>query len=492
LDAFLEQFGDANNESNGDISQHSVRTLQFDAFQKRYGNTTNGRKVDFTQNSVATLKIDAFQQAFGNATDVSFSQNSCIITKEVKPDFFHHEEHKNVDLSDDSYEITNTTNGRKVDFTQNSVATLKIDAFQQAFGNATDVNFSQNSCIITKEVKPDFFHHEEHKNVDLSANSCEITKVVPPEFEISEAILQNAILQEQLGFYKYYPSFTVEWKTNEIKKFHRLVVSISNNSDFMECELKDALLPITLVENDDVPLNTVVFPQFDTLSLEVPLRKLKLQLMGTAWLHCDLVNCWTIMLNHSYSRKTSNLSTFVASTYFYNKSFECNVYSFEKVQRWIRKSRMDEINADQFVIPIHINEVHWLLMVIKKTSKEIWLIDSLPNKNPGIYFNNLMRFWSDYMHSRGEGDIDSSQWKFVVKYCTQQDDFVSCGIFMCSSMLMLCNGCNDFIYPENWADIFRRYMVYCLHLPYLFTMENVCRMCSRWCVGNCSFCNDVN
>ena len=157
----------------------------------------------------------------------------------------------------------------------------------------------------------------------------------------------------------------------------------------------------------------------------------------------------------------------------------------QKNRFWTKKK------IDQFIIPIHINKIHWFLIVIRNSTKEIWLIDSLPNEHASSYFNNVMRFWSDYMQSQGEDYINCSEWKFIDKNCTRQEDSDSCGIFMCSNMLLLCNASTTFNYPDHWAERFRQYMVYCFHLPYLFTMEDVCQMCGRWCVDSYCICNEV-
>jgi Ulp1 protease family, C-terminal catalytic domain len=329
-------------------------------------------------------------------------------------------------------------------------------------------------------------------NIELSDDFAFITHVTTPPLTISEQILQNAIVQQQLGFYGNYPRVTIESKCLLPKRFEPLIGMISKNAEFMESELKEAFLPLEGMKsvNDDTCLYSLVPPQFDAMGLHVSLRKMRLQLFDSAWLHCDLVKCWTTLLHHSYLNPKLNETTFVACTYFYNKLFQSNVYCFQKVRKWVKKWSLEDKKLHQFVIPIHINDAHWFLMVVKKEMRQIWLIDSLDNANPDLYFNNVMHFWSDYMRDRGEVDIDCSQWQFIVKSCTLQDDSVSCGIFMCANMLMLCNGYKSFNYPKGWPIIFRRYMVYCLHLPYLFLMQDICPHCGRWFIASCSVCND--
>jgi hypothetical protein len=516
LDVFPNHFGNRSNVTGDDdkyrvtkSTHHENDQLQLPNFHKQFGNPNN-------------VTGDAFQQHFGNSDDTEHLQFHAFL------------KHLGNTTSKTSYAFATqfgSINEKHFGHIQNSaeIPVTKINSREpdllQITSNQAINELSQGSVAVTKVVKPSSLHKDDHKSNDISVTfdtptktpevhrlvasqiqlgntnavsdidltqGLIITKVVPPKLEISEAILQDSILQAQLGIFDSYPSHSIECNSpGDDEQFHCLITTILKNGRFMHSELLTAMLPINDVKNDNVPLHTIVLPQFDTMTLQVPLRALKLQLLSDDWLHCDLVDCWTILLNHSYSQIASSQSTFVTTTYFYNKHFESDVYSVEKLMKWVKKSRLDQMRLKQFVIPIHINAAHWFLIVIRKTTKEIWLIDSLPNAHPGIYFNNIMRFWADYMHLIGEGDIDCSQWKFFVKSCTRQEDFDSCGIFMCSNMLLLCNGCTNFKYPQNWADSFRRYMVYCFHLPYLVTMEDVCQMCGRWCVGNCSFCNEV-
>ena len=110
-------------------------------------------------------------------------------------------------------------------------------------------------------------------------------------------------------------------------------------------------------------------PQFDSMSLKVPLVYVQRQLFSSAWLHCDLVNDWTILLNNAFFDYRGIDRTFIATTYFYSKFFNPDIYSFEKVKKWTIKWRLEDVNLNNFIIPIHIGEAHWFLMVVKKNRK---------------------------------------------------------------------------------------------------------------------------
>ena len=229
--------------------------------------------------------------------------------------------------------------------------------------------------------------------------------------------------------------------------------------------------PIFLLTNDVVPLHSVVAPQFSTMGMTVRLSHVKGQLVSSNWLHCDLVNDWRIMINDTFFDRQYDRS-FVACTYFYNRYFDFDVYSFEKVKRWTSTWELEDENLNNFHIPIHINMAHWFVMIVRKKEKEIWLVDSMPNRHQLKYFRNVMQFWHDYMQSRGVVDLDLSEWKFVLKNTTRQVDSDSCGIYMCSNILMSCHDINVLRYPDEWKNSFKLFMLYCFHLPYLFSLQD--------------------
>ncbi|XP_065920475.1 uncharacterized protein [Dysidea avara] len=114
------------------------------------------------------------------------------------------------------------------------------------------------------------------------------------------------------------------------------------------------------------------------------------------------------------------LNTFVASTFLYNSM--CRNMNLAK--RWYRDVNICDYELR--VIPVNINESHWILVVLQTTKKELWLFDSTAN----VYVSCISVFkeWLVLKTATTWRDINAAS---VISNMPLQSNSSDCGVFVC-------------------------------------------------------------
>ena len=105
---------------------------------------------------------------------------------------------------------------------------------------------------------------------------------------------------------------------------------------------------------------------------------------------------------------------------------------------WRKKYRLKKsfLSFEKLFIPINVDNIHWILVVVKLEEKEISYLDSLRNKsNGGKYIKHVLMFLEDEFNSMNEDkdvQFEPSQWKLQnVVDNPHQKDSNSCGVYVC-------------------------------------------------------------
>ena len=148
-------------------------------------------------------------------------------------------------------------------------------------------------------------------------------------------------------------------------------------------------------------------------------------LLPLEWLNDEAINFYvgTIL----FDRLSADSRVGIFSSFFYAKLLEVGVGD---MKRWHRKDSLHLL--DKIVVPINVNNMHWVLAVVDRVRKEIRYYDSyqLSGKN---YCQAVLDFYAQWisLHSDG-GSLNLKEWKFVnVKGFKKQLNNHDCGVYVC-------------------------------------------------------------
>jgi Ulp1 family protease len=135
------------------------------------------------------------------------------------------------------------------------------------------------------------------------------------------------------------------------------------------------------------------------------------------WLSSDHINAYLAYLNTKFHRVLS------LTSFFYTKLTEIGGYQYSSIEHWTKK--IEIFQKDIILIPININESHWILAAIfMKEQFRIAILDSLrmiTTEGAVIIGENLIRWLNDeYRHKIRLCKDDN-----YVKYRVKNEEFDS-------------------------------------------------------------------
>ena len=129
-------------------------------------------------------------------------------------------------------------------------------------------------------------------------------------------------------------------------------------------------------------------------------------------------------------------------SYFFNSFFIQSLlindgkYNYANIRRWTRK--VDVFQQDKIFFPINISNMHWTLIVVFMSAKEIHYYDSMSG-NGEKYLQGLKKWLEDESLDKKKVAYDTSDWTLhqQEKHIPQQTNGVDCGMFslICSDFL---------------------------------------------------------
>lgn len=125
---------------------------------------------------------------------------------------------------------------------------------------------------------------------------------------------------------------------------------------------------------------------------------------------------------------------------------------FNSVRRWLKMKKKDILNIDKMLIPINVNENHWVCAMVDFKNKKILYLDSLCNTSNRSSFMYLERI-KDYVIKQSERKI-GQDFELVHLPSQQQNNGFDCGIFILMNLLQLAKDI-PFILTQKDASDFR-------------------------------------
>lgn len=173
----------------------------------------------------------------------------------------------------------------------------------------------------------------------------------------------------------------------------------------------------------DSPDPGLVVGNYDNIPLSVKdLRTLR----GSCWLNDEVVN------SYGYLLSLVDKSVLVHNSYFFTllgQRTPQGEINLQKIDRIHKRKKVESIfAAEKVLIPVNINNAHWVCYCIDHTLKTITYFDSFPYSQ----FNPLL---SEYMQAElKRTHSETLAYTEEVAICPQQSNGVDCGAFMLMNM----------------------------------------------------------
>ncbi|CAD2105472.1 sentrin-specific protease 1, putative [Plasmodium vinckei lentum] len=306
-------------------------------------------------------------------------------------------------------------------------------------GTITNNSFSE--CSDTIKIVDDINLGNEDKYVILKYD----------EDSLIEAL-------EKLRIDKQKESEKKNKKENKYEKINKIDKNI-----FFKCRKRNYYDEAILILNKKSD-NNVLIEKFN-----VPLMYSQIKcLIDSRWLNDEIINFYLSMLQEyneagiksgvTYLPKMFTFSTFFFQSLNFNGS-----YNYSKVSRWTKRKKIDILDYDLILIPLHVGGNHWTLGAINIKDKHIKLYDSLnmPNRK---FFEYMKRYIVDEVKDKKQINIDISPWTYNPSGLPEegipcQENGYDCGVFTC--MFAKCLTFNrDFDFSQSDIKEIRLKMVY--------------------------------
>eukprot|EP00286_Rhodomonas_abbreviata_P006366 CAMPEP_0181338236 /NCGR_PEP_ID=MMETSP1101-20121128/28530_1 /TAXON_ID=46948 /ORGANISM="Rhodomonas abbreviata, Strain Caron Lab Isolate" /LENGTH=342 /DNA_ID=CAMNT_0023448955 /DNA_START=146 /DNA_END=1171 /DNA_ORIENTATION=- len=131
------------------------------------------------------------------------------------------------------------------------------------------------------------------------------------------------------------------------------------------------------------------------------------------------------------SNPSRHHTTWIADTFFYDKLtrvvrdehgavVRVDGYEYEQVARYVRKADLTSIR--QVLIPINLNNTHWILARLDVKGKRVEILDSMHQLNPTVYVNMIR--WMAETFGMNAGEITETS------MLVDRQIIDDCGIFV--------------------------------------------------------------
>jgi sentrin-specific protease 1 len=110
---------------------------------------------------------------------------------------------------------------------------------------------------------------------------------------------------------------------------------------------------------------------------------------------------------------------------------ETGRFSYARVKRWT--NQVDVFDTDKIIIPVNLDNTHWVVSVVHNGTKRIEIFDSLGGGNMPLK-NNLLQ-WLREEHMTRRGSTLPSEWTAwsppADSSFPQEHNDYDCGVFTC-------------------------------------------------------------
>ena len=134
------------------------------------------------------------------------------------------------------------------------------------------------------------------------------------------------------------------------------------------------------------------------------------------WLNDEIVNFFYLVIAKRTTKKKLQSHCHCFKSFFMKTLLsEEGGYEYNKVKGWSKKVPDGDIFAlDKILLPINVDNSHWISAVIFMQKKQIQIVDSLDGTNDQRYLQFLMKYLKDeHLDKKQKALPDMDKWKLV-------------------------------------------------------------------------------
>lgn len=187
---------------------------------------------------------------------------------------------------------------------------------------------------------------------------------------------------------------------------------------------------------------------------------------GDSWLNAEVMNSFVALINHRDSAarelglvtagrdgeaqiRTSASTlplSFMFGTFFFSRLSErTGSYDYDGVRRWGVKNNLRVNDVDLILVPVNIDNAHWVLVAIDVRDRSLHYYDSLRGEDRASVMPLLQRWLQDEVSTRLGADVAEQwgiqNWPTVTESSWPlQTDGGSCGVFVLAAADCLSTG----------------------------------------------------
>jgi len=167
-------------------------------------------------------------------------------------------------------------------------------------------------------------------------------------------------------------------------------------------------------------------------------------LTGERWLNDAVMNSFVSLINHRATMVRYLMEgepaylprVFMFNTFFFSRMQErAGLYDYAGVRKWGYKNGLDIGEVDRILIPVNLNNMHWVLVVADIRQRSFLFYDSMYAGGGAPVLGTVRRWLGDEVRARlGDDAFESwelDDWACVVDVgFPRQTDGGSCGVFV--------------------------------------------------------------
>lgn len=220
-------------------------------------------------------------------------------------------------------------------------------------------------------------------------------------------------------------------------------------SVFKELSTAERSVAMRLLNGDDSVHSAV----HESLREKLSLRSIR-TLRRAAWLNDEVIDAFLALV------QIKNSEIFVFSTFFWEKlNTGKDSYNFQGVRQWTRRKNVDIFAKSLVLVPVNLNEVHWILAAVDFRDFTISLYDSsfreFADFHPHVVAQ-LNRYLADeFSEVRGpRKKLPALRWVPCSPSLPQQLNDNDCGVFVCLfAAFLACGRIPDFAEPHELRNM---------------------------------------
>lgn len=159
-------------------------------------------------------------------------------------------------------------------------------------------------------------------------------------------------------------------------------------------------------------------------------RKILRVLPDKEWLGDEIINNYMELINQrDLALHDGKRTIYALSCYFFNL-LSVNGYDYQRVRKWPRRAGVDVFLLEKIILPINVDNKHWILAVVNLKRSRFECFDSLGGRHPNV--PSRLRRWlkEESLDKRGV-ELSLDGWQDHQGSCPQQKNDIDCGVFVC-------------------------------------------------------------